>query len=176
MRRIVIVLLGEVNVKAVNYLIEVLEKRFPWHVIVEKGEPEPTYARDSERCQYQAVTILERLKSERSKNDIVLGITTVDLFSGNYNYIFGQAELLGDVAVISTYRLEPAKPLSAERLFFQRLEKEVIHELGHILGLKHCQKGDCVMHLSNDISDTDYKNSEFCLTCQFQLNGRLRAV
>ncbi|MFW9888286.1 MAG: FAD-dependent oxidoreductase [Candidatus Thorarchaeota archaeon] len=51
-----------------------------------------------------------------------------------------------------------------EELFFRRTEKEVFHELGHVLGLRHCSK-HCVMLFSNSLADTENKPGNYCTDC-----------
>ena len=38
-------------------------------------------------------------------------------------------------------------------------------ELGHALGLPHCEYPGCVMYFSNWIGDTDRKGPKFCYRC-----------
>jgi hypothetical protein len=66
----------------------------------------------------------------------VLGIAGVDLFIPILTYVFGEAQLAGRAAVVSTYRLDNALyGLPANhRLLLDRLAKEAIHELGHTAG------------------------------------------
>jgi archaemetzincin len=52
-----------------------------------------------------------------------------------------------------------------ERLFYERCEKEALHELGHTFGLVHCKLYECVMHYSNSIEQVDLKHSRFCPSC-----------
>ncbi|MEO0185151.1 MAG: matrixin family metalloprotease [candidate division WOR-3 bacterium] len=49
------------------------------------------------------------------------------------------------------------------------MAKEVVHEVGHLMGLDHCSIPTCVMHFSNTIEDTDKKNVCFCDKCRRQL-------
>ncbi|MBV9667768.1 MAG: hypothetical protein JO327_06520, partial [Nitrososphaeraceae archaeon] len=35
-----------------------------------------------------------------------------------------------------------------EYLFYQRIVKEAVHELGHAFGMNHCRNTSCVMHFS----------------------------
>jgi archaemetzincin len=50
-------------------------------------------------------------------------------------------------------------------LFQQRIIKETVHELGHLFRLSHCEKRNCVMHFSNSLKDTDFKDYNFCDRC-----------
>jgi archaemetzincin len=62
------------------------------------------------------------------------------------------------------YRLKPefyGETPDFEILALRTL-KEAVHELGHALALKHCQRNLCVMYFSNSILDTDKKQSLFC--------------
>jgi archaemetzincin len=58
----------------------------------------------------------------------------------------------------------------APELFFQRVTKETLHELGHVFGLEHC-KNSCVMRFSNSLNDTDRKPESFCPSCLSRLRG-----
>ena len=51
-------------------------------------------------------------------------------------------------------------------LTLQRLEKEVVHELGHTFGLRHCVDYRCVMYSSPAVEDIDVKNATFCASCR----------
>ena len=55
---------------------------------------------------------------------------------------------------------------SNKNLFYDRILKEAIHELGHTFSLKHCQNKKCVMCFSNNIEEVDIKKSEFCEDCE----------
>jgi archaemetzincin len=93
----------------------------------------------------------------------ILGVTSFDLFVPGMNFVFGEARCPGNVAVISTARLKPKAGNS--RLFKERVVKEATHEVGHMLGLRHCDDVLCVMHFSERIEDTDEKKWAFCESC-----------
>jgi archaemetzincin len=92
-------------------------------------------------------------------------------YSDKLNFVFGEAHLNGRICAIylprirqEFYRLKPDKSL-----FYQRLVKEAVHELGHAFGLNHCENIKCVMHFSNSLSDTDIKISRLCNACRGHL-------
>jgi len=129
-------------------------------------------ALDVHRGQYNALTLLERLialpGSER-----LLGIVAGDLFIPMLTHVFGQAQLNGRGAILSTYRLDNAVYGLApdDTLFAARLAKEAIHELGHAFGLVHCHDPDCVMHSSMYVEEIDLKREELCSDCRRRLPG-----
>ena len=113
--------------------------------------------------------ILEKMKP--TKEVKVLVICDMDAYSGELNFIFGEAHLRGRVAAIYLTRLKPEfydlEP--NELVFYDRITKEAIHELGHSFGLFHCNNKKCVMHFSNSLYDTDFKNRLFCNNCKNNL-------
>lgn len=108
--------------------------------------------------------ISENLPEEIRK---ILFITTDDLYSPVFARYFGEAQLNGRVGIVSTFFLkanlngDPA----ARVIFLSRFEKEMIHEAGHLFGLKHCQDPYCVMKLSGKPADIDIKSPVFCAAC-----------
>ena len=124
---------------------------------------------DFARGQYNSTYLLSHLLGELPKNcSRILGITSVDLFIPILTYVFGEAQLDGRAAVVSTYRLqnEAYGIEGKEDLLLFRLEKEAIHELGHTYGLFHCANPRCVMRSSTYVEQIDLKTKEFCAECQ----------
>jgi archaemetzincin len=137
----------------------------------------PRESYNPERRQYDSSIILSNI-SKYSMNkaaDRVLGITDCDLYVPRLNFVFGLAQNPGKAAIISLYRLKPefyGHP-SNIKLFKERAVKEAVHEVGHTLGLEHCQNSACVMYFSNSILDTDRKTATFCKRCESILSARL---
>ncbi len=50
--------------------------------------------------------------------------------------------------------------------FFERVKKELLHELGHTFGLGHCQDKGCIMSFSNSVLEVDLKGLGFCSKCE----------
>jgi len=123
---------------------------------------------DPRRDQYRSDLLIERLGSVFRTNTRVLGVTEHDLFIPVLTFVFGEAQLAGRIAVVSSYRLRnevyglPAnKPLLEDRLL-----KEAMHELGHTFGLLHCHNPVCVMQQSTYAEMVDLKPATYCAACQ----------
>jgi len=150
------------------HLAERLQRTFAATVVTRPTRFDPESAFDGSRGQYHATMLLELLLGEdRGVSTRVLGVAGVDLFIPILTYVFGEAQLEGTAAVVSTYRLDNALyglP-SDHQLLLDRLDKEATHELGHTFGLLHCQRGQCVMHSSTYDEDIDLKSAAFCAKC-----------
>ena len=127
--------------------------------------PEGSYHKS--RRQYLARDFIKALKT--SMKGRVLGVTEVDLYTPDLNFVLGQAQLPGRCAVISLHRLSWD---INHRGFLDRCVKEAVHEVGHTLGLRHCDDYLCVMHFSNSLRDTDWKGMVWCDECADRL-GKL---
>lgn len=100
--------------------------------------------------------------------DWSLAVTAADLYAESRDYVFGEAALGGAWAVVSTARLgDPGDP---DRLR-ARLLKEALHELGHLAGLEHCDRPQCVMSPSPRPADIDRKEDRFCSRCSGAVTG-----
>lgn len=131
----------------------------------------PIEAYDWSRRQYRSELILEMLRRAGKPQALILGVAGVDAYADALNFVFGEAILGGGVAVVYTRRLDPrfyGREWS-EKLFFERLLKESMHELGHAIGLEHCDLPGCVMSFSNSIIEVDAKQLAFCSRCAGKL-------
>jgi archaemetzincin len=163
---------GKIEGRVVEAVRAAVEERFHIDVTVGNSLVVPARAYSANRGQYRSTTFLDKLsKLGCDEGRIRLGIVVVDLFVPELNFVFGEASPAGHVAVFSLARLDPRKHQEGanSELLAQRAAIEAIHELGHVLGLDHCRRRNCVMWFSNMLAETDHKGSHFCRECAAQL-------
>jgi predicted Zn-dependent protease len=106
---------------------------------------------------------------------LLLLISKEDLYADNLNFIFGLADPQRRVAILSIARLvnrfgtEDERPLRVQ----ERILKEAAHEIGHMLGLDHCEDRSCLMAFSNSLNEVDEKQPVICTSCRRKLMGRV---
>ena len=127
----------------------------------------PTHAFDTRRGQHSSTQILRWLVARDNPQGRVVVITDADLFIPVLTFVFGEAQLGGRGAVVSTARL--GLDLDAQalpRIVVDRTITETIHELGHSFGLLHCDVAGCVMTRSVSLADVDNKRATMCDGCE----------
>jgi len=169
--KVAILPVGQVDVDALRFIQHGLREVFRRAevTLVDTVMPIPREAYNSSRRQHHSTHILAKVSNyARSvEAEHVLGVTEADLYVPTLNFVFGEAQRPGRVAIVSLFRLKPefyGEP-SNNQLFHERALKESVHEIGHTLGLGHCQNPLCIMFFSNSIRDTDRKRAEFCEKC-----------
>jgi archaemetzincin len=161
--------LGDVADEVVDELKEKVRLVFNCPVEIKPGLKQLEDAYDSQREQYPASKLIDSLLAlGKGRDERVVGITEVDLYAPGLNFVFGEADIIHKAAIISLcrlrqeyYGLPPDK-----KLFIQRATKEIVHEIGHTFNLEHCPDQKCVMHFSNCLADTDWKEASFCSKCR----------
>ena len=152
-------------------LVTYVSERMPdFQPVLAPSITNPGEAFDSLRKQYHSTRIIVILENHASlaRFERKLGLTSLDLYNPGRDgrgYVFGESRCPGSSGIVSTFRLTSSGPT----LFGSRVRKEVVHELSHMLGLKHCGRPQCVMHQSETVSDMDAKMDDYCDGCRLTL-------
>ena len=176
--------LGKVDKLLNDTVIEAIKTTFGFRVVSlgEKAIPQNYYI-NIKSPRYRADSIIRHLKTIKPDSiDYVLGLTAFDIsitkrdanrdiLKPTHKYtdwgIFGLGSVSGSSCVISSYRLSTG----TKNLFYSRIKKVAIHELGHNLGLPHCKNKNCVMTDAVErISTIDDEGLDLCDDCRRQIN------
>ena len=153
-----------------NFLVKDLDQKILNHigfnVEIFHSNPDLNEYFDNDRHQYNAIKIMELFQNDSTSKLILL--TDVDIFIPIFTFVFGLAKLGGQTGIVSTHRLNNIFYGLPENndLLTDRTVKEIIHELGHLLGLKHCDNYNCVMASSTVVDELDTKSAVYCNICK----------
>ena len=159
---------GEVGLDRLEYLAASLARTFRTPCRIRPETFDIGFAIDARRQQYYSTAIIQRLEKAGDLDARVLGVTACDLYVPVLTFVFGEAQLDGNCAVVSGARLgdEFYGMPPSEALYRERLVKEAAHELGHTFGLRHCADWRCVMSSSHAVERLDVKGADFCRACR----------
>jgi archaemetzincin len=131
---------------------------------------------DMLRRQYSApavLTCLEAARRRRGWQDPVLLVVPDDLYAPGEEFVFGLARPERGMAVVSTARLHNHfyGRVPCDDDLMDRVAKEGAHEIGHLLGLEHCDERECVMYAPRSLDELDRKRKMVCPACTARLRG-----
>ncbi|MEW5876059.1 MAG: archaemetzincin family Zn-dependent metalloprotease [Candidatus Zixiibacteriota bacterium] len=170
--KIIVIPLGDLDFYQANKLAAALSVTFSAGVDILQGLDLPDEAENQERGQFYSTVILSKLELIRQNpTERILGLTEEDLYIPTTPYVYGEADPASGCAVVSFFRMRQeffGMP-EDDKLIYQRLVKEAIHQVGQLYQLNGCNNPRCVMYRSRSMSDTDAKADKFCDICRRRL-------
>jgi archaemetzincin len=131
--------------------------------------PLPASAFYKPRNRYTADSLLRFLDEHFVTNSKMLGITHQDIATQKNGHaswgVMGLGTCPGKSCVISTFRVK--KGVKSRAHLRKRLLVLALHELGHTMGLPHCE-GDCLMKDANGKMNLD-NTATYCSSCKSSL-------
>ena len=172
-----IIPVGRVNEKILESLQNSLPDLLNCKTKIEPAVEMVQQAFNAMRRQYDAEKVLRMLTAAGigtaiEKNVPALFVCNEDLYYNGLNFVFGLEETGVGAAIVSVHRLRTE--FYGERpslgLLQERIVKEAVHEIGHVLGLEHDAFSKCAMAFSPSVADVDRKENNFCRTCRDRLS------
>jgi archaemetzincin len=171
--------IGDIDLGALEDVGPLIAQQFrvAWDIIPLGMDPQ--FAYHAERQQYHSTEILGRMSSYlKPECWRLLGVTDHDLYIPILTFVFGEAQMAGPTAVVSTHRLHQefyGLPPD-DGLLRERLLKEAVHELGHTLDLRHCDDYRCAMAASHAVEWIDLKEMGMCPACMSRVSPPQKKV
>jgi archaemetzincin len=153
-------------------------------VIVLPRQPVPAHTFVNLKSpRYRADKIIHHLKDVKPDSlDHIIAITDVDISTTKKDWtgntlkpktkyedwgVFGLGYMPGQSCLVSTFRTQK----TSRKNFMLRMKKISLHEVGHNLGLDHCDSKRCVMRDAvESISTVDNVDAQLCDKCRRAAN------
>lgn len=159
--------LGNVDQKHLELVKGYIQNFYGFKCVIDNKEPLTKAILTKSGTRYEANKIIAKYKSNKN----ILLLTNVDIayFNKKKNIkeygIIGLGSLPGKTCVVSTFRL---KKFVTEEKMLDRLKKVSIHEVGHNLGLDHCNYDrECLMNdARGTVTQIDRERVWICDNCR----------
>ena len=158
--------LGKVSERQLILIKGWVKSFYGFNCVIDKQEPLTKDLLAKSQTRYEASKIIKKYNSNKN----ILLLTNVDIVYFNkvknikeYG-IIGLGYKPGNTCVVSTFRIKN----TTKNKFIDRLNKVVLHEIGHNLGLPHCKYDKkCLMNDANGtVKQIDQEKIWLCSNCK----------
>ncbi len=176
-RIVVVVPYGEVDPLALDAVKQAVEAKVNATVRVDPVRPLPPEAFWKPRKRWRAEKLLDPLEAAPPQGAWkVIAVTAAEIFTTKGNIedwgIAGLGHLGGRACVVSTYLYK--KHSKSQSQWLKRFRDVAVHELGHTLGMNHCETqsvnggGTCVMADAKGkaLKSADASSGQYCEVCR----------
>ena len=170
-RIIRLVPLGDVEPELLEAVSKAITSRVNATIEIAKGEPLPPEAFYKPRKRWRAEKLLEFLDTTKATGAWrVVGVTNAEISTTKGDIfdwgIAGLGTIGGPSCVVSAQLYK--KHSKTKAVMLHRFSDVAVHELGHTLGMPHCESTGCVMAdaKGNAIKSADHSTGQYCEPCR----------
>lgn len=168
--------LGGLTEHQIDFLARTLSARTGLPVVLLPPTSLPAEAWDFDRGQYDGDRVLDWMFETRPQEAWrYLAVTADDVYAPDVDMVYGYANTRDRVAVLSLYRflsdLEHKDP-DVRAVTRDRVVRAAFHEIGHTLGLRHCEREGCLMSAIMD-QDEIGPHTRPCEKCVYRIQRAL---
>jgi len=169
-RVIRLVPLGDVEPELLDAVSKAITARVNATIEVAGREELPAEAFYKPRKRWRAEKLLEFLDARAAGAWRVVGVTNAEISTTKGDIvdwgIAGLGTIGGPACVVSAQLYK--KHSKTKAVMLRRFSDVAVHELGHTLGMPHCESKGCVMAdaKGNAIKSADHSTGEYCGPCR----------
>lgn len=117
-------------------------------------------------------TLVHAVKPCRREHVAYLGITSVDIYSDDYNFLFGSANRTGGVMSYHRFKADFNGEIPNQGRLAKRTTMQCLSSIGHIYGVARCTDPTCARAYPNSLAEHDAKTGNLCSECSSAFKRR----
>lgn len=110
-------------------------------------------------------SLFRAVKPYRRRNVAYLGITSVDIYAKDYNFLFGWANRSGGIMSYHRFTAAFNNDIPNQDRLIKRTLMQCLSSVGHIYGIKRCTNPTCARAYPNSLAEHDAKKGTLCSEC-----------
>lgn len=158
-----------------NFVLRFTKEFYPADEYLKFARMLNTYEKEGQYDAYRLIDLMKEKVSSLSdlQTEGYLGITEEDIYSEDFNFLFGSAR--NGYGVMSYHRFRGQFNESPQNrpLLRKRTVKQAVSSSFYILGIPRCTSPMCVRAYPNSLEEHDQKGFELCSQCKKELEKKL---